>query len=159
MRKRLRGWVNIRCNDSELRLTYNCGVIQTGCVESVSPVELTTSPMETPQTRRSCANSLESFAQSFFHRAQREVPGLPWVSLPTFSFGLQIAAWPNQRSLLWASCSLKFNGRGVSPSTTQYFPLFPPTIFQPNAISLSFLISQYSISCQCNFTSFVMAYL
>ncbi len=41
-------------------------------VEPASPIELTTSWAKAPHTRRSCARSLEKFAQSFVHRAHTE---------------------------------------------------------------------------------------
>ncbi len=45
---------------------------------SALPIKLTTSRTETLQARRSCASSLETFIQSFLHRAVRKgVPGLP----------------------------------------------------------------------------------
>ncbi len=43
--------------------------------EPASPVELTTSRIETPQVRWSCASSLEIFAQSFLDRVQPKTRG------------------------------------------------------------------------------------
>ncbi len=46
-----------------------CGGIHQGRVEPTSLIELTTSWIDALNNRRSCTSSLETFAQSFLHRA------------------------------------------------------------------------------------------
>ncbi len=50
-------------------LTCTCVGIHPGRVEPASAIKLTTSRTEALQARRSCANSLDNFTQSFLHRA------------------------------------------------------------------------------------------
>ncbi len=53
---------------SKLVLTPTCGGIHPGWIEPASPIELTTSRIEAFQAGRFYASSVETFAQSFFHR-------------------------------------------------------------------------------------------
>ncbi len=50
-------------------LTCTCVGIHPWQIKPTSPIELTTSRTEAPQARRSCASSLDTFIQSFLHRA------------------------------------------------------------------------------------------
>ncbi len=56
-------------------LTCTCVGIHPGRVEPASPIDLITSRTEALQTRQSCASSLETFTQSFLHRAWPKTGG------------------------------------------------------------------------------------
>ncbi len=56
-------------------LTCTCVGIHPGRVEPASPTALTTSRTEALQARRSCASALDTFTQSFLHRAWPKTRG------------------------------------------------------------------------------------
>ncbi len=56
-------------------LTCTCVGIHPGRVELASPIALTTSRTEPLQARQSCASSLDTFTQSFLHRAWPKTRG------------------------------------------------------------------------------------
>ncbi len=56
-------------------LTCTCVGIHPGRVEPASPTALTTSRTEALQAWRSCASSLDTFTQSFLHRAWPKTRG------------------------------------------------------------------------------------
>ncbi len=56
-------------------LSCTCVGIHPGRVEPASPIALTTSRKEALQARRSCASSLDTFTQSFLHRAWPKTRG------------------------------------------------------------------------------------
>ncbi len=56
-------------HQSAYLLACTCVGIHPGRVEPASSIELTTSRTETLQARQSCASSLDTFTQSFLHRA------------------------------------------------------------------------------------------
>ncbi len=64
-----------RISQEEHLLTYTCVGIHPGRVEPASPIAMTTSRTEAHQARRSCASSLDTFTQSFFHRAWPKTRG------------------------------------------------------------------------------------
>ncbi len=113
-------------------LTCTCVGIHPGWVEPASPIALTTSRTDALQARRSCASSLDTFTQSFLHCAWPKTRGpdigstsalivvahvfsWPLARLHHVRGGIgrrrslisspsgRLAAWPNQRSLLYTS--------------------------------------------------------
>ncbi len=62
-------------------LTFTCVGIHPGRVEPAPPIALSTSRAEALQARRSCANLLDTFTQSFLRgrrlAVRRSVPGRP----------------------------------------------------------------------------------
>ncbi len=56
-------------------LTWLASGIHPGRVEPDSPIKLTTSRTDALKVRLSCANSLETFTQSFLHRAWPKTRG------------------------------------------------------------------------------------
>ncbi len=58
-----------------LTCTCTCVGIHPGRVEPASPIALTTSRMQAFQARWSCASSLDTFTQSFLHRAWLKTRG------------------------------------------------------------------------------------
>ncbi len=109
-----------------------------GWVQSASSVELPTSRMEALQARWTCTSSLETFTNSFFHPAHPKTQSphggfrlsltvadhvFSWPpahfrherssagkmrSLISSPSG-RLAAWPNQRSLVWSNCAYMQN--------------------------------------------------
>ncbi len=108
-------------------LTCACVSIHLGRVEPASLIALTTSRMEALQARRSCASSLDTFTQSFLHRAWPKTRGPESGSRSAHVFSWRparlrhvrgsvgrrrslisspsgrLVACPNQRSLLFTS--------------------------------------------------------
>ncbi len=128
-------------------LTCTCVSIQPGRVEPASPIKLTSSRAEVLQARRSCASSLGAFTQPFFHHAWPKTRGpkrgsrgalivvahvfsWPSVRLRNVRGGEgrsrslissplgRLAAWPNQRSLLYANSADKLVSQRRRRSST-----------------------------------------
>ncbi len=78
-------------------LTFTCVGIHSGRVEPASPVELTTSRTEALQARRSCASSLDTFAQSFLHRALPKTRGPKSGSKSALIVVVHVFSWPPAR--------------------------------------------------------------
>ncbi len=88
-----------------------------------SPIELTTRRTEAPQARRPCANSLETFTQSFsIVRSRRLAVWRGAVGLPTSSAGLQFAcstceaAWACNLFIIRVKCVGCCHGQRPPPS-------------------------------------------
>ncbi len=71
--------------------------IHPGRVEPASPIALTTSRMEALQARRSCASSLDTFTQSFLHRAWPKTRGPKIGSMSAFIVEAHVFSWPLAR--------------------------------------------------------------
>ncbi len=74
-----------------------CVGTQPGWVEPASPIELTTSGTEAPQAQRSCTSSLETFTQSFPHRAWLKIRGPESGSRSVLSGVTHVFSWPPAR--------------------------------------------------------------
>ncbi len=91
---------------SSYLLICMCVGIHLGRVEQASPIELTTPRTEALQARWSCASSLETFTQSFLHRAWPRTRGpeifsWPPVRLRTVRGGVGLDCFT-----VWTSCSM-----------------------------------------------------
>ncbi len=82
-----------RCKLTALS-TCTCVGIHSGRAESASAIELTTSRAEALQARRSCASSLETFTQSFLHRAWLKTRGPERGSKSALIVVAYIFSWP-----------------------------------------------------------------
>ncbi len=78
-------------------LTCTCVGIHLGRVEPASPIALTTSRTEALQARRSCASSLDTFIQSFLHRAWPKTRGPEIGSRSALVVVAHIFSWPPVR--------------------------------------------------------------
>ncbi len=78
-------------------LTCTCVGIHPGWVELASPNALTTSRTEALQTRRSCASSLDTFTQSFLHRAWPKTSGPEIGSRSALIVVAHVFSWPLAR--------------------------------------------------------------
>ncbi len=78
-------------------LTCTCVGIHSGRVETASPIALTTSRTEALQTRWSCASSLDTFTQSFLHRAWPKTRGLEIGSRSALIVVAHVFSWPPAR--------------------------------------------------------------
>ncbi len=78
-------------------LTTTCVGIHPRRVEPASLVELTTSRTEALQAQRFCASSLETFTQSFLHRAWPKTRGPEGGSRPALI--VVVFSWPPVRLL------------------------------------------------------------
>ncbi len=110
--------------------TWTCVGIHPGRVEPASPIALTTSRMEALQARRSCASSLDTFTQSFLHRAwpKTRVPDIGSRSALIVVAHVFICIWciwwydvylPHKTVMSWRATHANFpfsHGLGV------YFP-------------------------------------
>ncbi len=74
--------------------TCTCVGIHPGRVEPASPTALTTSRTEALQARRSCASSLDTFTQSFRHRAWPKTRGPKIGSRSTLIVVAHVFSWP-----------------------------------------------------------------
>ncbi len=76
-----------------LLLTCTCVGIHPGRVEPASPIALTTSRTEAFQARRSCSSSLDTFTQSFLHRAWPKTSQNCWNKLFRISGNRIFIVW------------------------------------------------------------------
>ncbi len=75
-------------------LTCTCVGIHPGRVEPTSPIALTTSRTEALQARRSCASSLNAFAQSFLHCTKPRTRGPETGSRSALIVVVHVFSWP-----------------------------------------------------------------
>ncbi len=80
-----------------INLLTTCVDIHLGLVEPVSPIELTTSRAEALQAPRSCASSLDTFTQSFLHRAWPTTRGPDIGSRSALVVVAHVFSWPPAR--------------------------------------------------------------
>ncbi len=92
-----KGTVRARWNVSALLFTCTCVGIHPGRVEPASPTALTTSRTEALQARRSCASSLDTFTQSFLHRAWPKTRGPEIGSRSALIVVAHVFSWPPAR--------------------------------------------------------------
>ncbi len=78
-------------------LPCTCVAIHLEWLEPSSPIALTTSRKEALQTRRSCASSLDTFTQSFLHRAWPKTRGPEIGSRSAFIVVAHVFSWPPVR--------------------------------------------------------------
>ncbi len=78
--------------------------------EPASPIELTTSRMEAPQTRRACARSLDTFTQPFLHRVWPKIRGPERGSRSVFIVVVHAFSWRHVRGGVGRSLIRTFNG-------------------------------------------------
>ncbi len=78
-------------------LTCTCVGIHPGRIEPASPISLTTSRMEALQARRSCTSSLNTFTQSFLHRAWPKTRGPEIGSISALIVVANVFSWPPAR--------------------------------------------------------------
>ncbi len=74
-------------------LTCTCVGIHPGRVEPASPIALTTSRAEALQAWRSCASSLDTFTQSFLHRAWPKTRGPEIGSMSDLIVVAHVFSW------------------------------------------------------------------
>ncbi len=82
------------CSKAFYLLTCTCVGIHPGRVESASPTALTTPRTEALHARRSCASSLDSFTQSFLHRAWPKTRGPEIGSRSALIVVAHVFSWP-----------------------------------------------------------------
>ncbi len=80
-----------------LVLTCTCIGIHPGRIEPASSIALTTSRTEALQTRRSCASALDTFTQSFLHRAWPKIRGPEIGSRSALIVVAHVFSWPPAR--------------------------------------------------------------
>ncbi len=89
--------VNTRCMPLTDMFLHTCVGIHPGRVEPASPIALTTSRTEAFHARRSCASSLDTFTQSFLHRAWPKTRGPEIGSRSALVVVAHVFSWPPVR--------------------------------------------------------------
>ncbi len=109
-------------------LTCTCVGNHPGRIEPASPIALTTSRTEALQARRSCASSLDTFTQSFLHRAWPKTPhshcNRPFRQLIKTPIRFSVGGFVSGSPVI-------FNHPPPSPIALSPFTLYPLMLFPP----------------------------
>ncbi len=89
--------VSLSCAYSQILITCTCVGIHPEWVEPASPTALTTPRIDALRARRSCASSLDTFTQSFFHRAWPKIGGPEIGSRSALIVVAHVFSWPPAR--------------------------------------------------------------